>query len=59
MLLAISKRGPRPLDWTSGLSLTVFASFELGPTLGGGEALYQFEIFVAELLDNDGESERE
>ena len=41
-------------------SFTIFASFELGPTLGGGEALCEFETTVVELLDDPhGQSERE
>jgi hypothetical protein len=40
-------------------SFTVFASFELGPTLGNGEDLCEFETIVAELLDSYGQPERE
>ncbi|KAF8551947.1 hypothetical protein OG21DRAFT_211197 [Imleria badia] len=40
------------------ISLTVFASFELGPTLREGEVLRKFEITVGELLDCDGQLER-
>ena len=35
--------------------LAVFASFELGPTLGDGEALCEFKTNVGELLDRDGQ----
>ncbi|KAG9309340.1 hypothetical protein JVU11DRAFT_10576 [Chiua virens] len=42
-----------PSDISSKISLTVFALFELGPTLGAGEALRELEITVGELLRNN------
>ncbi|KAH0834618.1 hypothetical protein J3R83DRAFT_10105 [Lanmaoa asiatica] len=41
-----------PSDRSSRISLTVFASFELGPALGAGEDLGTFETTVGELLDH-------
>jgi len=47
-----------PSDRSSIQSFTIFASFELGPTLGDGEALCEFETTVVELLDDPhGQSE--
>ena len=41
------------------MCLAVYASFELGPTLGAGESLCEFETSVAELLDRNGQLKRE
>jgi tetratricopeptide (TPR) repeat protein len=43
-----------PSNRLSRICLTAFASFELGPTLGNGEALCELKTTVGELLDRKG-----
>lgn len=41
------------------ISLTLFASFELGPTLGDGEVVRKFESTIGDLLDHNSRLQRE